>query len=70
MHTLLEKTWEELQPLLKEAGVDKLARTTIVLCQKYLGLRELIEEDASLPVDELLTYILEKIITGTSDLKL
>ncbi|MBR1814967.1 MAG: nucleotidyltransferase family protein [Lachnospiraceae bacterium] len=59
-HTLPEDKWKELQPLLKEAGVDKLARTTTVLCQKYLGLRKMVDEDDSLPVDELLAYILEK----------
>ena len=31
-----------------------------VLCQRYLGLPQIIEDDSSLPVDELLAYIMEK----------
>ena len=57
---LSAEEWEMLQPLLTDNGVEKLARTVTILCQKYLGLPRIIEDDASLPVDELLSYILEK----------
>lgn len=60
VHKLTSEEWEELIPLLKQNGVDKLARTVTVLCQRYLGLPQIIEDDALLPVDELLAYILEK----------
>ena len=60
VHTLPQDKWEELQPLLKSAGVERLALTTTVMCQRYLGLREIVEEDNSYPVDDLMSYILEK----------
>ena len=49
-----------LDSVLKQNGVDKLARTVTVLCQRHLGLPQIIEEDQSLPVDDLLAYVLEK----------
>ena len=60
VHKLTAEEWEELIPLLKQNGVDKLARTVTVLCQRHLGLPQIIDDDASLPVDELLAYVLEK----------
>lgn len=52
--------WGELQTLLKESGMLKLAWTVTALCQRYLGLRKIVEDDTDLPVDELLEFILEK----------
>ena len=60
VHSLKPEQWEALHPLLIDNGVEKLARTVTVLCQRYLGLPQIVEDDASLPVDELLAYILEK----------
>ncbi len=60
VHTLPADQWEALQPLLEETGHLRLAKTVTLLCQRYLGLREIVEEDPSLPVDDLLAYILEK----------
>ncbi len=60
VHTLPPEKWEELQPLLVSTGTEKLARTVTLLCQRYLGLRKIVEEDDSLPVDELMAHILEK----------
>jgi len=60
VHNLKPEEWEALQPLLIDNGVERLARTVTVLCQRYLGLPQIIEDDASLPIDELLAYILEK----------
>ena len=57
---LSAEDWEKLQPLLADNGEEKLAKTVTILCQRYLGLPRFIEDDASLPVDELLSYILEK----------
>ena len=60
VHTLPADQWEALQPLLEETGHLRLAKTVTLLCQRYLGLREIVEEAPSLPVDDLLAYILEK----------
>ena len=60
MSRLSAEDWEKLQPLLADNGVEKLAKTVTILCQRYLGLPRIIENDPSLPVDELLSYILEK----------
>ena len=60
VHTLSPEKWEELQPLLKSTGTEKLTGTVTLLCQRYLGLKKVVEEDDSLPVDDLLAYILEK----------
>lgn len=60
VHTLPTEKWEELLPLINSTGHDRLARTVTLLCQRYLGLEKIVEEDASLPVEDLLNYILEK----------
>lgn len=60
IHTLPEDKRKELMPLVEKTGQMKLARTVTLLCQRYLGLEKLVEEDASLPVEELLAYIVEK----------
>ena len=60
VHKLSPNEWAELIPLLRANGVEKLARTVTVLCQRYLGLPAIVEDDASLPVEELLSYIMEK----------
>ena len=52
--------WGDLAPLLKETGMERLAVTVTAMCQKYLGLRSVITDDGSLPVEELMSYILEK----------
>ena len=60
VHTLPADQWEALQPLLEETGQMRLAKTVTLLCQRYLGLRKIVEEAPSLPVDALLAYILEQ----------
>lgn len=60
VHQLPPEEWEELQPLLKESGMMKLALTVTALCQRYFGLRRIVEDDADLPIDELFAYIHEK----------
>ena len=57
---LSPEEWEGLRPLLEDAGMEKLARTVTALCQRYLGLRKIVEEDAALPVDALMAFILER----------
>lgn len=59
VHTLPNDQWEELLLLLCSTGMDRLALTTTAMCQHYLGLRTIVEDDG-LPVAELMTYIMEK----------
>ncbi len=51
---------EELLPLLRDTGTERLALTVTVMCQKYLGLRTIVEEKEDYPCEELMDYILEK----------
>ena len=45
-------------PLTKITGMEKLAITVTVMCQRYLGLPHKVEESDELPVDELMDYII------------
>ena len=51
---------EALQPLLREIGMERLALTVTAMCQQYLGLPKIVEEDTSYPTDKLMNHILEK----------
>lgn len=59
VNSLSSNTWEELLPLLQTNGVEKLALTVTMMCQKYFGLHPIVE-DESLPTEKLMTYIMEK----------
>ena len=50
----------ELGSLLRETGMEKLALTVTVLCQRYLGLRRIVEDDGNNLCEKLLAYIMEK----------
>ncbi|MBR4750816.1 MAG: nucleotidyltransferase family protein [Thermoguttaceae bacterium] len=52
--------WEELLPMIRKTGQEKFARTVTAMCQRYLGLEEIVEESDDLPCDELMAYIMEK----------
>ncbi len=61
MDKLPEEVWKEkLLPLLRETGMEKLALTVTVICQKYLGLRTIVDPADNYPCDELMEYIMEK----------
>ncbi|MBQ6384638.1 MAG: nucleotidyltransferase family protein [Lachnospiraceae bacterium] len=60
VNALSDAEWREMQPLLKETGMQRLAFTVTVMCQKYIGFRHLVDDDGSLPADELAMYIMEK----------
>ena len=59
VNSLSEDQWTELLDLLKSMGMERLALTATALCQRYLGLRHIVDEDG-LPTDQLLTHIMEK----------
>lgn len=53
--------WDnQVLPLLRQTGMEKLALTVTAMCQRYLGLRKIVEESESYPCRELMDYILEK----------
>ena len=60
VNQLSEEQWNELGCLLKETGMERLAYTVTLMCQRYLGLRTIVENDDTLPCDELLDYIMDK----------
>ncbi len=51
---------QQLLPILKKTGMEKLALTVTAACQKYLGLRKIVEDPEQYPIDELMDYILKK----------
>ena len=59
VNTLSDKEWNELLPFLRETGMEKLALTVMVMCQRHLGLRKIVEDEDDL-CEKLLAYIMDK----------
>ena len=60
VNDLSSEIWEnKLIPMLQRTGMERLAFTTTVMCQKYFGLRTIVD-DKDYPCDELMEYIMEK----------
>ena len=59
VNALQDDQWQKLLDLLKSVGMERLALTTTAMCQRYLGLRHIVDEEG-LPVEELMTFIMEK----------
>ena len=59
VNSLSEDQWTELLDLLKSMGMERLALTATALCQRYLGLRHIVDENG-LSTDQLLVHIMEK----------
>lgn len=58
---LSDDTWQnKLLPLLRKTGLQRLALTVTAMCQKYLGLRTIVENEENFPCDALMRYIMEK----------
>ncbi len=60
VNRLTAAEWDMLQPLLQSTGMERLALTVTVMCQRYLGLRTVVAEDDGLPCEALMAYIMEK----------
>lgn len=61
VNSLPDAVWKEKTlPLLRDIGMEKLALTITAMCQKYLGLREIVTDIDQYPCKELMVYILEK----------
>lgn len=59
INQLPSNQWENLLSLLRPTGLEKLTFTVVALCQKYLGLKDIVNEDF-LPVEDLKEYIMKK----------
>ena len=59
VNSLSDLQWIELYDLLDSVGMKKLAFTVTLMCQKYLGLRHVVDADKSLPVEQFKDYIME-----------
>lgn len=51
---------EELMPLLRDTGMEKLALTVTAMCRKYLGSGTIVDNTEDYPCDELMDYIMTK----------
>ena len=68
MDKLPEGVWEEkMLPVLRKTGMEKLALTVTAMCQKYLGLKTIVDNIDDYPCDELMDYIMEKGNFGRKD---
>ncbi len=57
---LPEDIWaNKVLPVLRKTETEKLALTVTATCQKYLGLKTIVEDVDNLPCDELMNYIFE-----------
>lgn len=60
VNALPGEVWEdELLPMLQKTGMERLALTVTAMCQKYLGLRTIVEDSEQYPCDELMACVLE-----------
>ena len=59
---LPEDVWkDQVLPMLRETGMERLALTVTVMCQRYLGLRTIVEtKNDALPYEALMNYIMER----------
>ena len=48
----------DLQARIQKMGMEHFARTVTIMCQKYLGLNNVVEETEDYPYEELMDYIL------------
>lgn len=68
MDKLPEDIWaSEVLPVLRKTGMEKLAYTVTAMCQKYLGLKQIVKEEKTYPVDELMDYIMKNGNFGRKD---
>lgn len=59
MNELPKDIWEnEMLPILREYEMEKLANSITAMCQKYLGLRQIVQNPDDYPCQELMEYIL------------
>ncbi len=60
MYLYKNNNLESLLPKIREAGMEKLALTVTAMCQRYLGLEEMVENAEAYPVEALMEYIGQK----------
>ena len=59
VNRLSDEGWKELLSVMQLTGMERLALTTTAMCQQYIGLRIIVDEDG-LPVEQFMNYIMEK----------
>ena len=52
--------YDSIIPIIRFTGMEKLANTVTVMCQKYLGLPIMINDSEDYPYEELFDYIITK----------
>lgn len=58
MYLYKNNNFNDIIPLIRTMGLERLANTVTVMCQKYLGLYDTINESEDYPYDELMEYII------------
>ena len=69
MYIYINQNLNEIIPTLRITGMEKLAKTVTVMCQKYLGLPKMIEDSNDYPTDELMEYIVNQGNFGQKDIR-
>lgn len=63
-----KETMDKLMPLLRQTGMERLANTVTVVCQKYFGLRKRINDlNEQYPCDAFVEYIINQGNFGRAD---
>lgn len=51
---------DAILPVFRKTGLEKLALSVTALCQRYLGMPEIVKDSPEYPCDELMAYIMAK----------
>lgn len=60
MYMYSNQNLNDILPIARNTGMEKLAITVTIMCQRYLGLPIIIEESEDYPSDDLMSYIIGK----------
>ena len=60
MYLFINNNLEDIMPIIKTTGLETLALTVTIMCQKYLGLPVIVDPSDNYPYDDLLQYIMTK----------
>lgn len=58
MYIHKNKNLNDIMPMIRATGMERLALTVTIMCQKYWGLPSTIEETGDYPCDDLMEYII------------
>ena len=60
MYVYKHNRMDDLMPIIRITGMEKLAHTVTIMCQKYFGLPTVVEDNGNYPYDELMEYIINQ----------